>query len=515
MRSWLQICHDYAQRESSVLPWLSVLDAFGQQNLDLGRDTQLQGLSFSDLFRRSVNQVEELSRSIVSAVSVEVDTAQAQMFSRRFLSVVDILQDLSCKNLVAKVLLVGLVHRLQDILLAKRNLALRVRAVVDFYYSQGALLFHRDEEAPIIADLISKIHWSEVETGIFHGRICGSTRHGPVHINLLRIVNRRIFTRDFRDLSGDFASQLKHLGCAFGISGGFFLYSEPDIITPQKRGDPVGLLISNSEIINPPVYRRGSLIQYENGELDIRPVGMDSISVFVPEVGGVSIQRCNQMEGLGQDVLCFNRAFGDLSPSFEGLSISFYGRTVLQKSKESLPIPLAGFVLCIPFGKAEMFAGIKSGSVVEYRFSDMNPIQAGMAGGPILLHSDYPSLNLASEDFANTAPPVTFSKDETFDQNLLPRMGVGLTKNQELVFAAVDGRNFAVAPGVTLKGLGQLLFDLGCVVGLNLDGGSSKRMVVKGDSVDLPSTDIQTGKQTQKRIRPIRSGIAILPNDML
>lgn len=117
-------------------------------------------------------------------------------------------------------------------------------------------------------------------------------------------------------------------------------------------------------------------------------------------------------------------------------------------------------------------------------------------------------LDLGAEEFAGTAPPVTFSQDETFDQNLLPRMGVGLRDDGSLLFCAVDGRHFERAPGMTLRQLGEVLRAHGCTRAMNLDGGSSKRMVVDGAVVDLPSTDV-VARGAARTIRPVRSGILI------
>jgi len=113
---------------------------------------------------------------------------------------------------------------------------------------------------------------------------------------------------------------------------------------------------------------------------------------------------------------------------------------------------------------------------------------------------------MRAEDFWRTAPPVTFSQDETGDQNLLPRMGVGVDAEGRLLCAAVDGRNEA-ALGMTLAGLGELMALLGCQDALNLDGGSSKRMCVRGEIVDLPTTEVArslervVGPSSVRRIR--------------
>jgi hypothetical protein len=123
-----------------------------------------------------------------------------------------------------------------------------------------------------------------------------------------------------------------------------------------------------------------------------------------------------------------------------------------------------------------------------------------MAGGPVLLTEKGViecSSELPKEDFCGSAPPITFSQDETFDRNLLPRMGAGVTSDGELILAAIDGRNLDRAIGLTLKGTAELLSALGCVQGLNLDGGSSKRMVIKDrGTVCLHTTEIKSTNAT-------------------
>ena len=227
MEQWRTICHHYAQNQSQLIPWLSVLEAFGEAECPRGQRLYPEDFGFIDIFAQSVGEVTSLHISIVEAVSTEVDVPQAQMFARRFVSVIDILQQLAPNEPVAKMLLIGLVHRLQEILQANRDLALRVRAVVDFYYSQTAVLFHRTNQPkigfPSLQNLLSVAKWRLVDEGIFYAHIKGNTDQGPVNINVLRIRNRRIWTRDFRNLEGDFAAQLRSLGCSIGVSGGFFL----------------------------------------------------------------------------------------------------------------------------------------------------------------------------------------------------------------------------------------------------------------------------------------------------
>jgi len=61
-----------------------------------------------------------------------------------------------------------------------------------------------------------------------------------------------------------------------------------------------------------------------------------------------------------------------------------------------------------------------------------------------------------------------------------PRTIVGLTRRNHLLLVTVDGRTPSSA-GMNCRQLAQLMIDLGCVSALNLDGGGSTAMWVRGE----------------------------------
>lgn len=68
-----------------------------------------------------------------------------------------------------------------------------------------------------------------------------------------------------------------------------------------------------------------------------------------------------------------------------------------------------------------------------------------------------------------------------------PRTAVGVIGDNHLVFLVVDGREEGYSRGVTLPELGEILADLGCTTGYNLDGGGSSTMVFDGEVINQPS----------------------------
>ena len=198
----------------------------------------------------------------------------------------------------------------------------------------------------------------------------------------------------------------------------------------------------------------------------------------------------------------YNRAWGEHAPP--GIrSVALVGGNLLECGAVNRAIPLSGAVLQLPEDAPPLFGPLR------WQAPKSMPIRSAMMGGPMLGADGRLCCDYSAEHFAGSAPPLTFSQDETFDQNLLPRMGAGLRDDGALVFAAIDGRNLEYALGFTLQMTGRFLLALGCQQVTNLDGGSSKRMVVGGRVVDLSTTELRTQGATPHRVRKMHSAILI------
>ena len=82
-----------------------------------------------------------------------------------------------------------------------------------------------------------------------------------------------------------------------------------------------------------------------------------------------------------------------------------------------------------------------------------------------------------------------------------PRTGIGLSKSGRwLILMVVDGRQSGFSEGVTLPELADLLISYGAYTGINMDGGGSSTMIIKGIDgklrlVNSPIDDNKPGKQ--------------------
>jgi hypothetical protein len=371
--TWRDACADFAREEGIAEGFLETLDAFRSPwprgGPEPRPETPFRG-SFGDLEARVTSPLPD-EEDFAATLGREVDTAQARMFGRRLAAVDARLS--SAVDPAARLLRVGFRVRLGGILGGPSPRALRIRALADFYYSQIGLLIHRGSlgQGRALSDLASALHWRAVAPGVEHATLDGPSRDGPMHINVLRVVpdQVRVVVRDLRRDVGrglSFAQTVTDAGAVAATSGGFFLYSEPDITPPQKRFDPVGLLVCDGQVVNPPTHRRGGVL--------IDPAGRVSIQHIGPE--GLVLKLDGRRFVVKDSV---NRAQSDWGPQAHAVAV--VGNRVVGVGSQ-LPVPLNGFVFVIPEGSR-----VREGSRVEY----VLPIAQGLAGGPMLVEEGRPA----------------------------------------------------------------------------------------------------------------------------
>jgi exopolysaccharide biosynthesis protein len=97
---------------------------------------------------------------------------------------------------------------------------------------------------------------------------------------------------------------------------------------------------------------------------------------------------------------------------------------------------------------------------------------------------------------------------EDFLTNRFPRTAVGIKESGEWVFVVVDGSFSGALGGMTMRELGQLMIDLGCVEALNLCGGGSSTMIFEGKVINEPA-----GKtlENDKYVNAVGDAILIFP----
>ena len=107
--------------------------------------------------------------------------------------------------------------------------------------------------------------------------------------------------------------------------------------------------------------------------------------------------------------------------------------------------------------------------------------KTGIGGGPVLIDNGVIK-NTWSEEMLSGITP----------ESLAPRSAIGVTANKEIVLFACEGRYITSGiPGFTTGEVANILYNLGCVEAINLDGGGSTCMLVNGIQTVKPSDGSQ------------------------
>lgn len=164
-------------------------------------------------------------------------------------------------------------------------------------------------------------------------------------------------------------------------------------------------------------------------------------------------------------------------------------RARVQDAVTSPTGPLPPNVVLAAFGSDRRgdAAALKPGASVTLLAKVTNidgVIEECVGGGPLLVEDGRVVVDDESEGFGRS-----------FVRTRHPRTAIGLSKDGRTVhMVTVDGRQPEISIGHSLQELAQYMADLGCDKAINLDGGGSTTMIVRGEVANKPSD--RTGPRT-------------------
>ncbi len=280
----------------------------------------------------------------------------------------------------------------------------------------------------------------------------------------------------------------RRAGAIAATNGGFFMPS----------GDPLGCLAADGEVISEPLAGRSCVGITDDGQVLFDLLRLDAAAST--NGGAVTIDGVNRDRAAGEIIL-YRPAHGATTrTSALGAEVVVAGETVQQvwDGRGNSPIPAGGYVLSgHTRGRSALLAAFRPGDRVALRVR-MVPVSGDprwegvrhvAGGGPRLL---------AGGQFVGS---------EGFRPSLVnrrhPRTAIGRLEDGRIVLAVIGGRQPYHSLGMTLVELAGMLRRLGATDALNLDGGGSTTLVVRGVVINLPSDE---GGE-----RPVGDVLLVLP----
>jgi hypothetical protein len=287
---------------------------------------------------------------------------------------------------------------------------------------------------------------------------------------------------------GRTSDSARRAGAIAAVNGGFF----------SGAGDPLGCLVVDGEIVSEPLPSRTCAGFTEDGQVLFEQVRLDGSAAG--EGGSVTIDGVNRDRGANETILYRSARGASTRTNQFGAEVVIAGDTVqaVADGRGNSAIPAGGYVLS-GHGRARgaLLASFKPGDRAQLRMrlaaasgdARWDSLRQVVGGGPRLLAGGQ---FVGGEGFR-----------PSFVDRRHPRTAIGRLADGRIVLLTVGGRQPYHSLGMTLVEMAMLLRQWGVTDAMNLDGGGSTTLVVRGAVVNRPSDE--TGE------RPVADVVLVLP----
>lgn len=283
------------------------------------------------------------------------------------------------------------------------------------------------------------------------------------------------------------SSIVKRLGALVGVNADYFPWT----------GDPLGVMITGGELVSEPMDR-AAIGFTASGQVIIDRV---SFSGKIKSASGAEwpVRGINRSRGANEMVV-YAPIYGKKSGCKDGIefAIKFDGKirhgvdiSVVVASAPAIAcgaeIPKDGALISAHGRAAEwVLKYLRLGDQVTLRFDiaaesgrSWDGVVEAVGGGPFLVRAGQIYIDASQERFKSDMSSTRH-----------PRTAAGVDDQGNLLLVTVDGRQ-SISQGATLSELARVMKNLGAVDALNLDGGGSTTLSVRGVIVNSPCEGLE------------------------
>jgi len=289
----------------------------------------------------------------------------------------------------------------------------------------------------------------------------------------------------------------------------FFIMDPFDCATAYDQvGMPFGLCVKDGVVEQPPLFSREALLVRQDGSVTITQLDVKELEI---EIDGQKYRH-------GKNAKIYVRPQHAKTPGGKEKKIAIIGRKVVAiKDGGSMPIPAAGFVLCIAcdnrcdvgsdvktdesvYGVGSVTRGkddvktvgaadtkrVNIGDIVTYH--GMEDVQFGIQVGNSIIRDGVKTEQFISRFYniyhleRTPYPPCLFPMN--FEKARAARMAIGAdAEGKPILFWAEGAGKLNYVPGedscgASLTEMAEIATDIGMVNAINLDGGGSAQILL-------------------------------------
>lgn len=312
----------------------------------------------------------------------------------------------------------------------------------------------------------------DVEDGIKHVKLTKYYAGKPVKINVVEVDMKLANNFELTPaLSNDSALKSRKTISTIAKEKRAIVALNGTYFKPQT-GVPLGTLMINQKIYTGPVYDRVAMGIFDNG-FDIARVQLNAAVTGSSHT--IKVDNINQPRMLSTYVLAYTPEWGKTSPYAPkyGVNLLVEDNVITKASANPVEIPQNGYVLSGPTSVLNVLLKNKDAKLTIKTNPEWKNVKHIISGGPYLVKDSDVFVDMTAQKLSAIG-----------GRN--PRSAIGYTADNNLILVAVDGREGS-SIGMTLMELANFMKSIGCVNAMNLDGGGSTVMYVKGAVVNKPA----------------------------
>ena len=316
---------------------------------------------------------------------------------------------------------------------------------------------------------------ADITSGVKHIKLTKYYSGRPVRINVVEVDMKLAKDLELTPaLSSDSTLKSRRTITTIAKNNNAIVALNGTYFKPQT-GVPLGTLMINQKMYTGPIYDRVAMGIFDDS-FDIARIQLDATVKGSGKT--IKVNNINQPRMLSTHVLVYTPEWGKYSPAAPkyGVGLQVIDNKITKASANAIEIPENGYVISGPKSILYNLLDKKDVDLSIKTNPDWDGVKHIISGGPYLVKN--------GEVFVD----MTAQKLQAIGGRN-PRSAIGYTKDNNLIFVAVDERE-GRSIGMKYMELANFMQSIGCVGAINLDGGGSTVMYVNGRVVNKPQ---QTG----------------------
>ena len=303
------------------------------------------------------------------------------------------------------------------------------------------------------------------------------------------------------------------------MNGGYML--NPELVgklgLPEKYiGSPLGLVIKNQKILSLPLYNKPAFVIKTDFTISIQRANLkDGLKISVPGGDSLELSGEDRNNENSEKPVYFDLMYSKSEINAKGRIIyRFAGNRIIAKignQVEKVNLLPVGLTVSVP--EDMQLKGWEVDAEVEYHIPGWDDVLQAVEAGPSLVREGKIAIEMVEEGWKTKNSIATQAARVDYEHLRGPKIGAGLTPNNELVIVAINGR-IRESVGATHRELAKILVDEGCVQAMGFDPGGSVTLIVHGKQLNVtPYNQNYDDNPYSLPPQPRRIGSAILITD--